>query len=148
MKSRSREIGCCNDRIALKLDRHLGSVVAEVPVKFQIDLKSINLNSAASRLQQILRLDILPLSEQRPSVRPYASGNFPGPTKSQPGLSLLLSEIVCHRLMNAAIIDYLPCYMGAHLTTKPMNFFNRMISEFLLHDICTTDMNTPWTGFT
>ena len=34
VKSRSREIGCYNDRIALKFDRHLGSGAAEVPVKF------------------------------------------------------------------------------------------------------------------
>ena len=33
MKSRSREIGCYNDGIALKFDRHLGSTTAEVPVK-------------------------------------------------------------------------------------------------------------------
>ena len=34
VKSRSREIGCCNDRITLNFDRHLGSAAAEVPVKF------------------------------------------------------------------------------------------------------------------
>ena len=33
-KSRSREIGCYNYRIALKFDRHLGSAAAEMPVKF------------------------------------------------------------------------------------------------------------------
>ena len=35
MKPRSRAIGCYHDRIALKLDRHLGSAAADVPVKFQ-----------------------------------------------------------------------------------------------------------------
>ena len=34
-KSRSRENGCYNDRIALKFDWHLGSAAAEVPVKFR-----------------------------------------------------------------------------------------------------------------
>ena len=55
VKSRSREIGCYNDHIALKFDRHLGSVAAEVPVKFQSDWKSLNPNLAASRLHKILR---------------------------------------------------------------------------------------------
>ena len=55
VKSRSREIGCYNDRIALKFDRHLGSAAAEVPVKFQSDWKSPNPNLAASRLHEIFR---------------------------------------------------------------------------------------------
>ena len=44
-----------NDRFALKFDRHLGSVAAEVPVKFQSNWKSLNLNLATSRLHEILR---------------------------------------------------------------------------------------------
>ena len=36
-KSRSREIVCDNDRIVLKFDRHLGSIAAEMVVKFQSD---------------------------------------------------------------------------------------------------------------
>ena len=40
---------CYNDRIALKLDRHLGRAAAEVTVKFKSDWKSLNLNLAASR---------------------------------------------------------------------------------------------------
>ena len=55
MKSRSCEIECYNDRFALKFDRHLGSVAAEVPVKFQSNWKSLNPNLAASRLHEILR---------------------------------------------------------------------------------------------
>ena len=54
VKSRSSEIGCCNGRIALKFDRHLGSSAAEVPVKFQSGWKSLNPNLAASRLHEIL----------------------------------------------------------------------------------------------
>ena len=54
-KSRSREIGCYNDRIVLKFDRHLGSIAAEMVVKFQSDWKSLNTNLAASRLHEILR---------------------------------------------------------------------------------------------
>ena len=34
MKSRSTEIGCYNDRIALKFDRHLSNAAVVVPVKF------------------------------------------------------------------------------------------------------------------
>ena len=49
VKSRSREIGCYNDRIALKLDRHVGSAPADVPVIFQSKRKSLNTNLAASR---------------------------------------------------------------------------------------------------
>ena len=37
IRSRSREIECCNDRIALPFDGHLGGAVIEVPVKFQSD---------------------------------------------------------------------------------------------------------------
>ena len=55
VKSRSREIGCYNDRIALKFDRHLGSTAADLPVNFQSDMKSLNPNLAASRLDEILR---------------------------------------------------------------------------------------------
>ena len=54
-KSASCDIGCCKDRIALKFDRHLGSVVAEVPFKFQGVWKSLNLNLVVSRLHKILR---------------------------------------------------------------------------------------------
>ena len=55
VKSRSREIGCYNARIAPNFDRHLGSSAAELPVKFQSDRKSLNPNLAASRLNKILR---------------------------------------------------------------------------------------------
>ena len=41
-KSRSREIGCYNYRIALKFDRHLGSTAAEVPVNFRAIGKMIS----------------------------------------------------------------------------------------------------------
>ena len=47
MKTRSREIGSDNGRMALKFDRHLGSSAAKVPVKFQSHCKSLNLNLAA-----------------------------------------------------------------------------------------------------
>ena len=50
VKPRSRQIGCYNDRIALKFDRHLGSAADEVPGKFQRDRKSLNSNLAASKL--------------------------------------------------------------------------------------------------
>ena len=53
-ESRSREIVCYNGRIALKFDKQLGSTVAEVPVKFQSDGKSLNQNPSASRLREML----------------------------------------------------------------------------------------------
>ena len=55
VKSRRREFGCYNDRIALKFDRRFGSSAAEGPVKFRSDLKTLNPNVAASRLHKILR---------------------------------------------------------------------------------------------
>ena len=42
VKSRSREIGCFNDPIALEFDRYVGSTAAEDPVKFQSYKKMIN----------------------------------------------------------------------------------------------------------
>ena len=44
-----------NCRIALKFDRHIDSIAADVPVKFQSDRTIINTNLAASRLHEILR---------------------------------------------------------------------------------------------
>ena len=58
---------CCNDGIALKFDRHLGSSNAGVPIKFQSGSKSLNPNLAATRLNEILRQDICALNEERPS---------------------------------------------------------------------------------
>ena len=46
-KSRSREIGCYNERIALQFDRHPGSVAADVPVNLHSDWRSYNPNFAA-----------------------------------------------------------------------------------------------------
>ena len=54
VKSRSREIGCYNERTALVFDRYIGSIAADVPVKFQSDWKSLNPNLAASGLHEIL----------------------------------------------------------------------------------------------
>ena len=39
----------------MKFDRHLGSPTAEVPLIFQSDRKSLDLNLVASRLHEILR---------------------------------------------------------------------------------------------
>ena len=44
-KFRSPEIGCYNDRIDLKLIRHLGSATADVHVKFLSDWKCLTRNS-------------------------------------------------------------------------------------------------------
>ena len=53
-----REIGCYDDRIALKFDRYLGRTIAEVCER----LKNLIPNFTASRLHEILRQDVLPLS--------------------------------------------------------------------------------------
>ena len=56
VKSRSLEIGCHDNHIALKFGMHLNSGAAEVPVNFQSDRISLNPNLAASRLRKILRV--------------------------------------------------------------------------------------------
>ena len=58
VKSRCREIGIYDDRIVLKLVRHLGSAAADLPVEFQSDWKSLNPNLAASSLNEILRYEV------------------------------------------------------------------------------------------
>ena len=50
MKSRSREIGCYNDRVTLIFDRHPDSAAAKGPDKFRGEWKSWNPNLAALRL--------------------------------------------------------------------------------------------------
>ena len=49
--------------IALKFDRHTGGNAADVPVNFQSDFTNLNTNSAASRLHEILKLDVYQISE-------------------------------------------------------------------------------------
>ena len=66
VRFQSHEFGCYDDRIALKYDRHLGSAAAAVPVKFHRDWKSLKPNLIASRLHEILRQCVRPLSEWRP----------------------------------------------------------------------------------
>ena len=73
MKSPSPEIQYYNDHISPKFDRHLGSATAEVPDKFQSDWKSLNANLVAWRFDEMLREDILPVSEQRLW---YAAGDY------------------------------------------------------------------------
>ena len=58
VKSRSREICIKNCSIALKFDRHFGSIAADVPVKFQSDTTILSTNLVASRLHEILRKDV------------------------------------------------------------------------------------------
>ena len=55
VKCRSREIGCYNNRTALKFNRHLGNAPVEVPVQFQSDRKSLYPNLAASKPHETLR---------------------------------------------------------------------------------------------
>ena len=46
----SRKIGCFNYPITFIFDRHIGNAVAEVPLKFLSNWKSLDANLAASRL--------------------------------------------------------------------------------------------------
>ena len=48
VRSRSREIGCYNDHIALKFE---SSAAVDAPIKYQSDWKSLNPNLASSRLE-------------------------------------------------------------------------------------------------
>ena len=57
-----------NCRIALEIDRHIGSTAAEVPVKFQSDRTILNTNLAASRLYEILRKDVFSDIETGPWI--------------------------------------------------------------------------------
>ena len=63
VKSRSREIRVYTIPIALKFDRHLGSIAAEMSGKFQSDTIILTSNLGALRLHEIWRWDVLPLSE-------------------------------------------------------------------------------------
>ena len=64
VKSWSLLIGCYNDRIALKFEKHFRSAAADVSLKFQSDWIGLNPNLAASRLHdEILRRDVRPLGE-------------------------------------------------------------------------------------
>ena len=63
VKSWNRNIGCCDDRTALKLDRLLGNAAAEVPFNFQSYWESLNPNLAASILHEIIRYwDVIKLT--------------------------------------------------------------------------------------
>ena len=55
MKSWSHKIGCYNDPITLKFDRHLSSNAAGEPVKFQSDWKCLKPNITTLSLHEILR---------------------------------------------------------------------------------------------
>ena len=66
VKSGSCQIGCYNDCITLKLDRHLPSTAAKVPVKFQSDWTILNTNLTAPTFAIIIILSDI---ETRPRVK-------------------------------------------------------------------------------
>ena len=49
------KIGSLNYRVTLKFDRHVSSIAAEVPVKFQSDRTILYTKVVASRLYKILQ---------------------------------------------------------------------------------------------
>ena len=49
------EIGCSNDCVTLKFNRHRDNAAVNVPVKFQIDWERLNPNPTASILHKILQ---------------------------------------------------------------------------------------------
>ena len=65
---RSREIRIKTFPISLQFDRRLVSTTAEMPAKFQSVMIIITPNPIVSRLCQIWRKDVSPLSEQRPWI--------------------------------------------------------------------------------
>ena len=76
--SRSREVSKPRDfiencTISLKFDRHLGRSAAEVPVKFQSNAIISSTNLAASRLNEILRWDVLSDVETGPRIQTLTS---------------------------------------------------------------------------
>ena len=50
VKTQSREIGCYEDRIAKKNDRHISNTAAEVLVPFLSDWKNLNKNLVAHEI--------------------------------------------------------------------------------------------------
>ena len=54
VKSRSRETGSLNNRMALKFERHINRSTAEMLVKFQSDRTIVDTNLTESRLHEIL----------------------------------------------------------------------------------------------
>ena len=115
VKSRSREFGCYNDRIALKFHRHLGSRAAEMPVKFQSDWRSLNSNLAASILHEILRSGNCPLSEYRPEYndRWIRRGEFIG------NISFTTNTMTYTHVLAV------PCFLwlDGHFTMESLLFF-------------------------
>ena len=65
-QSRSCGIGTLNYWITLKFDWHIGNTATKVSVTFQSDCAILNTSIAASRLCEILRLDVLSEIETRP----------------------------------------------------------------------------------
>ena len=57
--SRSREIVCYSDRIALKFDRRVGSSAAEMPVNFQSDSTTLIQYLMAAKLCEIRRFGLV-----------------------------------------------------------------------------------------
>ena len=94
-KCRSCEFGCYNYRIAQKCNSHLGSAAADVPVKSQSDWIRLNPKLAASRLHEILRQDVCPLTELRPrswihndTVSPPVSESYRGEARKSKQMKL------------------------------------------------------------
>ena len=129
MKYRIREIRCYNDRIALKCDKYLGSSA----VKFQSNWKSLKPIIAALRLDEILRQDVRPLSEQRPRI----------PPRTQPLLSLVQLLYNTHLL---GILDDICCcarifYHQGLLQTIVKYDLNNMLYR---PGIPNESRDTPW----
>ena len=55
MKSRSREIGCYNDRIALKFDSHISSTAAERLQKFEPEFRGFETSCGKTSVRLVNR---------------------------------------------------------------------------------------------
>ena len=71
VKSRNRKIQAETLPLAVTFDMRLGSIVVELPIRFQNDIKFITPNLTAWKLRRILRWDIFHLGVQRLCIGAY-----------------------------------------------------------------------------
>ena len=135
VKYRSHEISTLNCRIALQFDRHIGSTVAEVLVKFQSDGTNLNTNLATSRLYEILRKDVFSDIETGPCIYAlYAMWRSTQSLGTNPNVikSLLKTDV------NIWYLNYTPqCILYSNLLHKyilALNKIPQLLIVYLLPD--------------
>ena len=128
MKPWRREIGGYNDCIALIFDRHLGSVAAEMAVKFQSNWESRNKNREASRLHQICGKPSIRLVNRSPegckNIRPV-----PNRTKKNRTLYGVDNE----RNTHGQHVNYVGLMASWH--AKSFQISGPVCGEFICHEM-------------